>query len=218
MNPIRFMQTNLKIMMVVFLSISGWREGWAQTGSLFETRSESIPFLFSDRTAYLVGDLITISVELSTQTALTEQTKSTKKNALQDAINHMFYNTQDGNGQFYRYRNLPPSFQWGGSRDHEGNGSINNKEALTTTMQARVTDVLPNLSMRILGSRKFTTSEETVNLIVTGVIRKEDLTTANLISSTKIADLQIKQEGSGSLSRDQKKGFLTKVYESINPF
>lgn len=212
------MQIKKIIIPVVLLYFWGGGSIFAQSGSLFETRTESIPFLFSDRTAYQVGDLVTISVELSTQTAVNEQIKSSKKNDLQDAINHLFYNTQDGNGQFYRYRNLPPSFQFGGSRNHEGNGSINNKETLTTTMQARITDVLPNQTLRILGARKFTTSEESVNITVTGLIRKEDLSTANLVSSTKIADLQIKQEGTGSLSRDQKKGFLTKVYESINPF
>jgi flagellar L-ring protein precursor FlgH len=214
------MRTNSKVFGVILLGFASLLSAEAQTGSLYESKAGpgSVPFLFADRTAAQVGDLVTISVALSTQTQLNEQIKSSKKNTLQDALSHLFYNTQDGMGQFYRYRNLPPSFQWGGTRDHEGDGSINNKETLTTTMQARVTDVLPNNTLRILGSRVFTTAEETIHLTVTGVVRREDLSTANLVSSTMIADLQIKQEGSGSLSRDQKKGFLTKVYESINPF
>ena len=212
------MQINSKISRVCLCCLLSFAPLLGQTGSLFETRAGATPFLFSDHTAYQIGDLITISVALSTQTALTEQIATSKKNALQDAISHMFYNTQDGQGQFYRYRNLPPSFQWGGSRTHEGDGSINNKESLSTTLQARVTDLLPNNTMRILATRKFTTSEETIDMTVTGLIRKEDLSTANQISSTMISDLQIQQKGSGSLSRDQKKGFLTKVYESINPF
>lgn len=191
---------------------------WGQSGSLYETRQVTSPSLYSDRTSTQIGDLITITVEHSTQTQVNSQTKSSKKNDLQDAINHIFYNMQDGAGQFYRYRNLPPSSQWSGSRSHEGDGSINNRETLTTSIQARVVDSLPNQTMRILGKRNFTTSEETINLVVTGIVRKEDLTTTNSVSSTKIADLQIKQESSGTLSRDQKKGFLTKVYETLNPF
>ncbi|MES2310555.1 MAG: flagellar basal body L-ring protein FlgH [Verrucomicrobiota bacterium] len=212
------MPTNLKTLFLMILGFSCLVPSWAQNGSLYDTRGSAIPFLFADRTACQVGDLVTISVVLSTQTQLNEQIKSSKKNSLQDAISNLFYNTQDGMGQFYRYRNLPPSFQWGGSRDHEGDGSINNKETLTTTIQARVTDMLPNNTLRILGSRTFTTSEETVHLTVTGLVRRDDLSRDNLVASTKIADLQIKQAGEGSLSRDQQKGFLTKVYESINPF
>jgi flagellar L-ring protein FlgH len=216
MKGIPFMQTKRSILGILAVGFSAFLS--AQTGSLFETRAASTPSLFSDRTSFQIGDLITIVVEHSTQTQVTAQTQTSKSNSLQDALNHVFYNMPNGTGQFYRYRDQAPSSQWSGDRSHKGDGSINNKETFTTSIQARVTDALPNSTLRILGKRNFTTSEETINLTVTGIVRREDLTITNSVTSSKIADLQIKQESTGTLSRDQKKGFLTKIYETINPF
>ena len=41
-----------------------------------------------------------------------------------------------------------PHWNWGGTRTFDGGGSVNNTETLTSTIQARVTDVLPNRVMR----------------------------------------------------------------------
>jgi flagellar basal body L-ring protein FlgH len=39
-----------------------------------------------------------------------------------------------------------------------------------------------------------------------------------VISSSNVADLQILQKGKGTLTENQRKGWLTKFYEFIEPF
>ncbi len=212
------MQTNLRLILVLSIFIGSPSLLKAQVGSVWESRTSYNQSMYAHSLASNIGDLVTIIVELSTATQLKEQTKTTKANTMQDAIDHLFYNMTDGTHQGYRYRNLPPSFEWGGSRSHAGDGSINNSETLTTTVEARVVDTLPNNVLRVQAHRSFTSTDETMKLVMTGLVRRDDLSAANTISSTKVSDLQIKQEGSGTLSRDQKKGFLTRMYESINPF
>ena len=55
-------------------------------------------------------------------------------------------------------------------------------------------------------------------MILTGLVRPEDLSTTNTISSSQVADLQIIQKGKGTLTEDQRKGWLTKLYEFLDPF
>ena len=55
-------------------------------------------------------------------------------------------------------------------------------------------------------------------MVLTGLVRPDDLSTTNTISSDNVADLQIVQKGKGTLTNDQRKGWLTKLYEFLEPF
>jgi flagellar L-ring protein precursor FlgH len=60
--------------------------------------------------------------------------------------------------------------------------------------------------------------DEDTRMVLTGIVRPDDLNTDNSISSSRVADLQIVQKGKGALSESQKKGWLTKLYEFLSPF
>ena len=70
----------------------------------------------------------------------------------------------------------------------------------------------------IEATRRVEVGQETSQLVLSGVIRQEDLTTANTVLSTQVADLQVKQIGQGPLSRDQRPGWLTRFWETVSPF
>ena len=111
-----------------------------------------------------------------------------------------------------------PHSVWEGARTFDGNGKIENTETLTSTIQARVTDVLPNKVLRIEATRRVQAGDETSFLVLTGFVRSEDVTSANSVLSTQVADLQLKQVGQGAISREQRKGWLTRLWETISPF
>ena len=95
---------------------------------------------------------------------------------------------------------------------------MKNSEATSTTIQARVIAVLPNGVLQIAARRLSKAGDEDTAMILTGLVRPEDLSTTNTISSSQVADLQIIQKGKGTLSEDQRKGWLTKLYEFLDPF
>lgn len=201
---------------VVFLSTSG---AFAQNGSIWNMEPGKVSgSLYADPVATQIGDLVTIIVNLSTTASKNQSTATAKQTGVNDTINALGYPQSDGMWDWYRFRNLAPTMNWSANQSFDGSGKLNNQETLVTTVQARIVNVLPNGTLQIEARRNFEAGKEKSSLVLTGLVRKQDLDLNNQISSTKIADLQIKQEGSGPLSSSQKKGWLTRIYETISPF
>lgn len=195
----------------------------AENGSLWGQNNRPYHSMFSDPVACNIGDLITIIVNLSTATTKDKDLNTAKQTSVDDEIVAVGYNRPTGgqsNGDYdwFRYRDQNPAFNWSSDHQFKGGGTLKDSETLVTTLQARVTDVLPNGSLQIEARRNFEAGKEKSIIVLTGVVRREDLDSSNSISSTKVADLQIKQEGTGPLSRSQRKGWLTTLYEILCPF
>lgn len=190
----------------------------AVTGSLWQGGQRVTGAMFSDPVAGKIGDLITIVVNLSTTSTKDRSTDTSKATTANDSISAFVYPQSGGQWDWYRYRDLAPTWTWSGAHTFKGGGKINDKETFTTTIQARVVDVLPNGSLQIESRRFYEVGKEKSTLVLSGLVRREDISAANSISSTKIADLQIRQEGDGPLSRERRKGWLTKLYEFLSPF
>ena len=85
-------------------------------------------------------------------------------------------------------------------------------------MSCFVKQVFPNGTMLIEGERKVTINREDSTLFISGVVRSKDVTPDNTIPSTMIANAQIQLRGKGELWNNQRRGFLTKVVDWVNPF
>ncbi len=191
----------------------------AQTGSLWASNGAGpANSYFSDRVSNQVGDLITILVDISTATSKNQQSTSNKSVSVNDSVTSLVFPQSGGIYDSYRYRGLNPATQFAANHAFTGGGQIANTEAMTTTIQARIVDALPNGTFRLEARRRFEASEEKSDLVLTGLVRREDISPANSVSSSLISELQIKQSGTGPLSREQRKGWLTKLYEFICPF
>jgi flagellar L-ring protein precursor FlgH len=199
----------------------------AQTGSAWGHASSSpatMQFaggsLYSDSLAHSVGDLVTIEVTLQTQVTKDQETKTSKDTSVQGTIGSLVYPVSGSNKgwDFYTYHGMSPTTQWNSSQSFDGGGTINNQEAVTTTIEARVVDVGANGVLRVEAGRCSKAGEEDTSMVLTGLVRPEDLSSANSIASDRVADLQIIQKGKGTLSNNQRKGWLTKLYEFLQPF
>lgn len=190
----------------------------AQSGSLWPGKARVVHSIYADPVAASVGDLVTIIVNINTVSTKEQQTSTAKNASVNDTITALGYPQNDGVFDWYRYRDLAPSAAWNAAQSFDGGGSINNRETLTTTIQARVTEVLPNGNMLVEARRQYETGKEKSTLILTGIVRREDLDGSNQVSSANVANLRIVQEGAGPLSRSQRKGWLTTLYEFISPF
>lgn len=194
----------------------------AETGSLWTSNRYSCHSMFSDPIACNIGDLITIVVNLSTATSKDKALNTAKTASVLDTLSALGFSrpgtSSIGDSDFYRYKDQNPTFTWAAAQKYQGGGNMADNESLVTTLQARVTDVLPNGSLQVEARRNFEVGKEKSSIVITGVVRREDLDSTNSISSTKVADLQIKQEGTGPLSRSQRKGWLTTLYELFSPF
>jgi flagellar L-ring protein precursor FlgH len=193
---------------------------WGHTGSMATVSTAGQSNLYSDPLAHSVGDLVTIVVDLQNSIEKDQNTTTAKTTAVDAVINALLY-PNDGTSKgynFYNYHGVSPTTQWNSAQSFNGGGTVKNSEVTSTTIQARVVGVLPNGVLQIEARRLSKAGDEDTAMIMTGLVRPEDLSSANSISSSEVAELQIIQKGKGTLTANQRKGWLTKLYETIEPF
>jgi flagellar L-ring protein precursor FlgH len=88
----------------------------------------------------------------------------------------------------------------------------------TTTISARVIKILNNGNYFIEGSREMLINGEKQIVQISGVIRPYDIDQTNTISSKYIADAKILYKTEGEIDQNSKKGWGTRLVETIWPF
>jgi flagellar L-ring protein FlgH len=81
-----------------------------------------------------------------------------------------------------------------------------------------ITDKLPNGNLVIGGSQEVRINHELRELLVSGVIRPEDIAADNTIDHTKIAEARISYGGRGDISQVQRDRYGARVYQQVAPF
>ncbi len=105
-----------------------------------------------------------------------------------------------------------------GNTTSAGTGTVNRQEQITLTVAAVVTGVLPNGNLLIQGSQEVKTNNELRELTVSGIVRPEDISSANTIPHSQIAEARISYGGRGDLSRVNKTPAGQAIAESLSPF
>jgi len=99
-----------------------------------------------------------------------------------------------------------------------GSGSVDRSEKINLTIAAVVTTVMPNGNMMIQGTQEVRTNAELRQLTVAGIVRPEDISSANTIRHTQIAEARISYGGRGDISRVQKTPAGQSLIEKFSPF
>lgn len=100
----------------------------------------------------------------------------------------------------------------------DGKGSNDRSGQVTASIAARVTEVYPNGNIHLYGKREMKVNDETQYILVSGVIRPEDIDSSNRIKSTFLADSRIEYSGRGVLADKQKAGWASRVIDNLWPF
>ena len=105
-----------------------------------------------------------------------------------------------------------------GESNANGSGSVNRSEKVSLTIAAVVTDVLANGNLVIQGRQEVRTNREVRELTVAGIVRPEDISSANTIAHTQIAEARISYGGRGDISRVQATPAAQSLVERFSPF
>jgi len=182
-----------------------------RAGSLW-TDGGSDRGMFADHKAARTGDIITIVVSESVAAQSSQSKSSTRDSSVADAVQSFLYpSTGLHNGAL-------PGIGFGGKAAYNGGGDVSNNQSLNSRAAALVTDVLPNGNLVIEGVRVVTFSGETQYVVLHGLVRPDDVSSANTVQSSNIAEARVEFMTEGTLTDAQKRGWLSKLYEKLRPF
>jgi len=100
----------------------------------------------------------------------------------------------------------------------KGAGDTTRSSKLSASISARVLKVLDNGNLLIEGRRQLTVNAEDQYLVITGIVRPEDITAINTVASQYIADARILYTGDGVINDKMRPGWLTRVVDWVWPF
>lgn len=156
--------------------------------------------LAADIKAFRVGDVLTVQVFESSTASTTTDTTTRRKNDLGAS-----------------FGNVNTGRQFGGTLsvngDFEGGGATERSNKLLATLTVSVREVLPSGDLKVEGEQVLTVNEEQHLVRVEGRVRPQDISSDNVVLSTRLADARIHYLGDGDLSERQKRGWWRRLVD-----
>lgn len=187
----------------------------ASANSLWRTGARTF---FGDQRARHVGDIVTVNVDIDDRAQTSNSTQRTRSNDISGGITN-FFGLENSLGRAFP-GGFDPQNLVGveGQSNAAGAGSVNRSERVSLTIAAVVTAVMPNGNMVIQGRQEVRTNREVRELTVAGIVRPEDISSANTIDHTQIAEARISYGGRGDISRVQATPAAQSLVERFSPF
>ncbi|MNS25282.1 Flagellar L-ring protein precursor [compost metagenome] len=99
-----------------------------------------------------------------------------------------------------------------GRDEFKGEGVTSRNGRLTMDVTARIEEILPNGTLRIVGTKRIRVNEEETEITIRGIIRPLDITPDNRIASDRLADMEVDFKGTGPASAKATPGILTRLF------
>lgn len=183
-------------------------------GSLF---SEATAGWLEDTRAVRVGDFVIIKIDeqsnakgASTTNLKQDSTGSTGANAMLGLVPALKK----------AYPDIDPSklIEFAAKSGFSGAGDTARNGELSGSIAVRVVKEMPNGDLFVEGTKVVLINNEEYHLYISGLVRRVDISKDDMIASSRIADAQIEFTGRGDIADQQRKGWLAKLAETINPF
>ena len=171
---------------------------------------------FKDQRAHQVGDIMTVKVKITDKAKYENETQRSRTGKEDSGITDFIGSKLIKNPATAV---LPGRILTTDSTaSSEGEGSVDRKEELSTSVATVVTQVLPNGNLVIEGRQEIRVNFEVRELIVAGIVRPEDIESDNTIDSAKIAQARIAYGGRGQITDVQQPRYGQQVMDVILPF
>lgn len=180
-------------------------------GSAFETTGR-MGELFRDLRASQIGDIVTIIVRESASAVSRGTTTSGRDSSANVGVTSLA-------GPLRAAGPLTNLTSSKGKWELQGKGETSRETSLSTRLSTRVIHALPNGNLIVEGTREIVVNSERQRVSVRGVVRWNDLSQFNTVSSDRISDLEVKIEGRGVVQDAiRRPNILYRILLGILPF
>jgi flagellar L-ring protein precursor FlgH len=160
-------------------------------GSLWSA-ANSLGDLSSDYKARNVNDTIIVQVAVQTSAAQSGNVDSERTFSASSAIT--------GLPGALKLKGVNPLLGANSSSALKGQGSTSSNTTFTTALTGQVIAVLANGNMVIEAERKIAMNNQHEDLIIRGIVRPGDISSANTVPSAALSNLEIEMKGKGIIS------------------
>jgi len=159
----------------------------------------------ADRRNFVVGDIITILIDDYTISTAVKENSATDNRTRGLSVN----------------AKLPTSSKQVGldarnTADQQQRGSARRENRFQNEMSVRVVAVGPNGLLQVKGTKKIDVDKALQDIVFTGWVRAQDVSTSNVIESSRVADAQLGYASPGPLGTP-KQGMITKILGALWP-
>ena len=187
----------------------------ASANAIWRTGSRTF---FGDQRARNVGDILTVAIDIRDRAQTQNSTPRTRANEINSGVSNFFGLEAEAADAIGGAFDPSALVGFGGGSTSAGSGSVSRSENINVTVAAVVTAVMPNGNMVIQGRQEVRTNREVRELTVAGIVRPEDISSANVIRHDQIAEARISYGGRGDISRIQGAPAAQALVERFNPF
>jgi flagellar L-ring protein FlgH len=188
---------------------------WSDNGNLFE-----------DRKARRLNDLVTINIVENISGSGTADTDTSRESTLDFELQNFFGMNKDFNlhnvfglKDLYKGANIfEPAVKSTSKSEHKGSGDTNRESTLVAAVTAKVVEVMPNGNLVLEGRKEITINNEKQILVLSGMVRPDDISSENTVLSSRIADAQVYYVGDGVIQEKQSPGWMVRTLDYIWPF
>lgn len=187
----------------------------ASSNSLWKAGSRQF---FNDPRASNIGDILTVLIQINDQAQLNNSTGRTRKSTMDGGVTN-FFGLEQLPGKVLP-ESFDPSTMVGASSNgaFAGQGQVARNEKVDMTVAAIVTQVLPNGNLVVAGRQEVRINNELRELLVSGIVRPQDITSANQVRHTQMAEARISYGGRGQITAYQQPPKGQQILGAISPF
>jgi flagellar L-ring protein precursor FlgH len=167
----------------------------------------------TDQRARRIGDILTVSFNEIYAATKAQTAASSKKDAFGVTLPTGLPNMLTGG-----FDKNPAGLNAGTTRSFAGSGNAVQSNSFSGLLSVTVVRVFDNGNMEVQGQKELTLNNGNEYVRVRGVVRPEDISATNIVSSDRLADAQIRYTGSGHLADSSQPGWLSQLMRTISPF
>jgi len=188
-------------------------------GSIYQAGFEN--GLYDDRKAFRVGDIITITLNERTQASKNANSALKKDGSGTLGVPNLFGMTVAPDNPLRNISRLGMTndslsleASWNSQRANTGSGQAGQSNSLSGSVTVTVAEVLPNGILAVRGEKWMTLNTGDELMRISGLVRADDISTDNTVSSTRVADARITYSGTGAFADASQPGWMSRFFMS----
>jgi flagellar L-ring protein precursor FlgH len=187
----------------------------ASANSLWRTGSRAF---FKDQRAANVGDIITVVVNIADVADFENNTSAVRTGVTTMGMTNLFGLETAIKGLFGAAASPAQLVNTNDSGTNTGTSDIKRNETVTVRLAGVITQVLGNGNLVVAARQEVRVNSELREMVVTGVVRPQDIASDNTVTHDRMAEARISYGGRGQLTDIQTPRWGQQILDILLPF